>query len=554
MAATTGSFVDTMQGSLREILPEAAYVQTMIEDPIYKGLVISNAGMMPPSQIGRDLEFHKRYFGGGTGVIRGGNMNDFESLYGGQLTRIRADGTSDRGLSSDDLVSGNLALQALTAAAPDPLEGATLDDYGISFFLYSLEGNIALALEEYETEALPAATREYTAPKILGLAKRLALFMATSFYANSANSNALGTFPATVASADILSASRMIVLRPTEMVTYRFMRGQELDIWPSTFPGSGNRMNQADGSSANTSNAKRVKAFVHDVNDLENTVTIWLASASNDASTFTFGTNFTTGNLAGAYVTAANTYGGTSPAFKNLFGWRHFLKWGGSAAADYRILGSEAVISSKFKFIDIRDHAEHASFHKSIDGQLTIRRLARILEGVSRGMRRNGDSIDCLIGCPGLWLNMSEQDDAKEDIDITGKPSSLQGRGVNTGGRLTFDGKSYDKETSEYLEDGYCLGLKRSGNFQMAVPPSAAGVKKGGILPNIEKIPIEWLVPALTGGSSARFPILTSSGTTAGLTSFSQMPFKVRCQLVPRTQIRGLVLDGCTTSREFSEV
>lgn len=541
--SVSGSTVDRLSGAIREVLPQSLYVDLLCLDPIFEDVVLGTAGLIPVGQAGRDLKYRRRFHGSNTGVIRGDNLDNYSTLYGDATTSLNP-------TLNSNAVASKIFLQQLSTVWPDPTNGARINEYGITFGLYAFKTNFMITLTEMALDNMPAATREFVKPLIKGWSNNILQFFVNSFYANG---NKLGTFPATVASADVDGTNKRVALRPTEKSTLRFSPGMEIDVWPSTFPSSGNRMNQADGSSANTTTAKRVRCFVDNVDDVENIVYLVLDAASIDASTFTFATNFNTTSLISAYVTPAETY--SSAGFANFFGWRKFAKWGATAAAaDNVILDTDAVTSggTVADLIDVRVHSEHKSYHKTVSGQLTNESLARTLAGVYRGFMRNGDRVDTLIGCDGLWRNMVEQLVVMQRIETGGKPSSMSGRGSDIEGKFIVDGRVYDNKTSMYLEDGIMLGVRKGGNWQLAVPPSATGVKHGmADVPN--KIPVEMLLPAMTGGAMTKFPILKINGQSNAMpTEASMMPGQVRAQLFPKDQIRMLVMDGITTSRDFS--
>jgi hypothetical protein len=551
MAAYETTFVNAVAGAIKEVLPQSMHVDLMASDPIYDNMVLGSSGLVPVGELGRDYRYRRRFHTSTGGVIRGGNLNDYKkTLYGENATQINR--TADN--SGGARTPGKLLSQELAGTWPDPTQGVVTDDWGVTFDLYTFEFNLMLTLAEMTADKVPATIREFTSKKIRGLSRRIALYFADSFYQDSTNK--LGTFPATVAAGDIDANNHTIILRPTELTTHRFMVGQEVDIWPSTFPGSGERLNQqTSGSPDSTDPSHRARAFVIAVNDVTGYVQLWVENSPVfGGGTFTWATVFTTVTLASAYVTPANTYGGTSPKFAKFFGYNDFFKHAATTAqADTHILGDNAITSTSLDYIDVRDHPEFYSWYKNVNGQLTISALAAYLDAVELAFSRSGDTIDELIACRGAWRNMVEQDEARLSIETQGMPSSLQGRGSNIGSTFVVDGRVYTRRTSNYLQDGRIIGVRKSGNWQFAVPPDPDMARRGGLPDMPDKIPVNFIIPALTGGAMQTFPILRADGATGNSmpTEACMMPGMVRAQMFPRNQIRGMILDGVTTTREF---
>lgn len=569
-APITNQFIDKISGSIQEILGKSMLVEVRVADPIFNDMVLGSIGLTPTGELGRDFRYRKRYHRDAGGVIRGGNLNDYALGMYGEVNAATPGGAVRTGILGGTGKGPNFAqLQTISKVWPDPTNGLAPDQFGIAFDLYSFETNLMLSLSEMAMENVPAAVRDFIAPKLRGQGKRISQFFATSFYENS--NNVLGTFPSTVAGSDIDSTNQLVTFQPVEKTTHRFMVGMEVDVWPTGGPSTaginGRRLNQRNDAGAadanNADEASRVRCFVANVDDVAGKVTLWVDTTYAGSGSFTFGgaaggNGFTTSanSLPSAFVTPANTYGGTTPVFAKFFGWRDFFKWGAtSAAADNVILGSNAITgATKYDFIDIRSNADFKSFHKSISGPMTNELLAQYLESIDVAFRRTGDTIDTLIACRGLWRNMVEAETIKEKMEVNGKPSSQQGRGSIVGESFVVDGKVYKKRTSDYLEDGYMLGVNNSANFQLAVPPDPDMVKKGGLPELPDKLPFRFVMPALTGGQMTRFPILrVNAGGNAMPTEATMMPGQVRAQIFPARQIRGVVFDGITTSRVFGD-
>jgi hypothetical protein len=91
-------------------------------------------------------------------------------------------------------------------------------------------------------------------------------------------------------------------------------------------------------------------------------------------------------------------------------------------------------------------------------------------------------------------------------------------------------------------------GLKKGGaNWKRYVPPAPQGVQSFAEAESF--IPFNFVMPALTGMSTTKWPILASNGSR--ITEAVQMPGMLRMQLVP-DQPAGLKLTGCSYDKVYS--
>ena len=579
MAVVSGSFIDRNQGSIQEILGQAAYLMLRARDPVFSQLVLGNRSASFQGEVGRDLKVRKRYLPiSATGVIQNGGAgasgnSPFFGLYGEATTAFGHDVNSNT-----DGPRSKQFLQSIASVAPDPTGGAMQQAVGLTFRLHEAHIAHMETLAMADADQLPSAIRNFTEPHLMGLAHNITQYITNQFY-TSGNSMKLGTFPASgsLSSGNAASLSnidtdnRLIRFAPTEGNTYRFYEGQEVDIWPSAFSATGvggetatnYRVNGPDAGSSlayNSLPTKRVRVIVHSVDHMEGIVTLACAVNTVDATTATFGVWCTTARLGGSFLTPANAYQGTTHTFSSFFGWRHFLKWGNyaSTAANRRILGADAITDSADDYLDVATANWAKSYHRGSVGALTMEALARYLEGFWVGAAPHGHMLDALVGCRGLWTNMVEQDVVRYNIEIAGRPGSIGGRGqnANDGVALIFDGRSYARHTSDFLEDGLLLGLKGGNNWNFITPPGVNDASGGLGLPeptgfNLSN-PIEWL----TQGSMSSLPIMrnsaSSSQTAHPLPTTGRMKWLIlQGQMMPE-QLPGLVLEGCSTSRTLS--
>ena len=160
-----------------------------------------------------------------------------------------------------------------------------------------------------------------------------------------------------------------------------------------------------------------------------------------------------------------------------------------------------------------------------------------------------GQSIDSLVASDGVWLSYEAQKIGQYQIDRTSNLSSMNSQGSADGFAFTFEGKTYKGHTSNYVESGTVYGWKTSGNnWKRYVPNDYAGLKNMSEAPS--HVPFRFVVPALTGGSSVKYPLTNS--TSGLLTENVQMPGMLRMQLIPE-QPAGLKLTGVTEDRIYSD-
>ena len=149
----------------------------------------------------------------------------------------------------------------------------------------------------------------------------------------------------------------------------------------------------------------------------------------------------------------------------------------------------------------------------------------------------------------GVWLSYEAQKIGQYQIERSGNLSNLNNQGSAEGFAFTFEGRTYKGHTSQYVEDGSVYGVKTSGqNWKRYVPPDYAGLQSMGEADAY--VPFRFVVPALTGGTSVKFPYLLNNGNK--MTEAVQMPGMLRMQLIP-DQPAGLKLTGVTTDTIYGD-
>jgi hypothetical protein len=530
------SLFDRGGTSVRQEIGVAAKELIRAIDPTFNDMFLTNMKDVPAAgNVGRDMRMHKEYFGSQTGVIRGGNLNSFESQFGAQTVGY----------------GPKIHTQSLPAAAPRAQDGANPTPYGLTTKIYSMELNLMLTLAQMEMDALPANIQEKIVPVLRGHAKLIALYSANAFFANSSSQYRLCTLP-TIISANINSTNRTITFQPVERTIHRLAVGQPVDVWQN----STTKLNKkAGGTSA--SETDRVVGFVSDVDPWTNTVTLSFNpnDVSADGTAIAFTAWATTGNLSAGFITYANQYGASPTAgFSGLYGWRDWAKWGGvsDGTSDRRILGANAVTDTENDYIDVSQHGEFRSGHFKDVGTLTETLLISHLQRMHSAFDPLGHYIDRLIAAEGIWLNVFDQRTAQTRVNMsrTGEVASMNALGVKDGIEIYCDGRMYKGHTSRFIESGTILGVRGANNWGIVVPPDAQGTTRGGIPDMPDRIPVNFYMGTLTGTGSIRFPILTADGAVV---QACQIPSKVRMQFQPMEQIPMVVWEGVSSTYTLSD-
>jgi hypothetical protein len=340
----------------------------------------------------------------------------------------------------------------------------------------------------------------------------------------------LGTVASAIYSGDSSGYKATITL--SEGAYDRFFTGQRVDILDPALTGEDMavRHNEVGGVYKDV--------YVEWVDDIEGKVGL-----------ISLGDILKTGDLdAGDVIVYANSSalasgGATAGAMTGIAGINSWVRSTGN------LLGTEATGVDAGGRIDVDQHPEFKSFFKSGVGVLTEHKLRQYLRRFHVAKHKYGQSIDSLVASDGVWLSYEAQKIGQYQIDRTSNLSTLQNEGSSDGFAFTFEGKTYKGHTSNYVEDGSVYGWKTSGNnWKRYVPPEYSGLQSMGEMP--QHIPFKFVVPALTGGSSVKYPI--TNNNTGMLTEAVQMPGMLRMQLIP-DQPAGLKLTGVTTDTVYGD-
>ena len=514
VGSTTGQIFNTESGRIEEILSKQIDTILPTLDPIWKDTVVTSQGVGPISEFSRDFVVNKLYRTGMTGVIEQMNTAEDFGLFGDSAN---ASAISDRLLKSNN---------GTMKTFPDPADGPKAKTFSLSVPMRAMYTNLMLTLGEMQMEATPAVIGDVIAPTLQGFAQNLSHTLCNYWYISQNNNYRLGTNASGVVAAasggSAFGADSAWTFSITEESYERFFAGQRIDVYNS----SNQRKNQSHATNADT----YVPTYVHKVDDLTGTITIVAGSDWGDLA-------------AGDYFVYANSgqtraSGGQSGAtFTGIAGVNSWLK----ATGD--LLGGEAGANK----IDVGEHPEFKSFVLDSVGVLTETKLRQYLRRFHAAKQKLGQTIDSLVASDGVWLSYEAQKIGQYMIDRTGNLSNLSNEGSVDGFAMTFEGRTYKGYTSNYVTDGEVYGWKTSGNnWKRYVPPDYSGLQNMGEAD--AHVPFRFVVPALTGGSSVKYPYMNSGGNL--LTEAVQMPGMLRMQLIP-DQAAGLKLGGVTTDKTF---
>lgn len=509
MAATTGSLFDLHRDRIEEIINKNIDTMMPALDPIWRDTIVTNQGVGKASELGRDMKIIKLFRSGVlTGVLDSAYPKDDFVLYGDQTNPL----------------TSIMYQQKVDKTWPDPFDNVKSKLFRMAVPMRAMLSNLQMSLGELQAEATPAFIGDVVAPYLKGFAQNLAHTLCLYWYVSQNDNYKIGTISEKSAVSGTGDGPFTLSFKPTEQTCDRFYRGQRIDIYTAD---GATRRNEATGV--------RKSVYVSQIDELNNLVTL----VSPDW------------NFAGVIDTDAVLFpnskkanpGAGNPAFTGIAGVNSWMKFSG------KLLGNEA---DGGDFIDVDEHPEFKSFLKSNVGVLTEHKLRQYLRRFHAAKGKYGQTIDALIASDGVWLAYEAQKIGQYQLDRTGRLSSLTSEGSQEGFSFTFEGKTYKGHTSTYIENGTVYGIKKGGsNWKRYVPPDPKGVTRFQQADSF--IPFSFVMPALTGGSSPKWPVTFSSGNnTAMITEAVQMPGMLRMQLVP-DQPTGMKLTGVSEDRVYAD-
>lgn len=522
--ASTGTLFDKESTRIEEILSKQIDTILPTLDPIWRDTVVTSQGVGSANEFSKDFQVNKLYRTGMTGVIeQGGPVNDF-MLYGDSLVGGANSHLGDR-----------LLKQNTTSVFPDPMDSAKPKTFRLTVPMRAMYTNLSLTLGELQMDATPAVIGDVVAPILQGFAQNLSHTLCNYWYVSQNDQYRLGTIKAKGTSAQVNSGFYRFTLQINEDCYDRFFTGQRIDIYAATndygSSGAATRLNESGNN--------RQSLYVESVDDLKGEITV--LSEGNIQSTITAGAAGTGDAIVYANSGEKAAAGaGATASFTGIAGINSWLKSSGN------LLGGEAVSGAS---ISVTEHPEFKSFFKGSVGVLTEHKLRQYLRRFHAAKSKLGQTIDSLVASDGVWLAYEAQKIGQYQIDRTNNLSNLNNEGSTEGFAMTFEGRTYKGHTSQYIEDGAVYGVKTSGgNWKRYVPPDYAGLQNMSEADAF--VPFRFVVPALTGGSSVKFPYLKGTGNQ--MTEAVQMPGMLRMQLIP-DQASGLKLTGVTTDTVYGD-
>lgn len=523
--APTNSLFGRHSKQLEELINKNVDTILPTLDPAWRDTVVTSQGVGPASALGRDMKILKLYRGGLTGVIeQGERYNDF-ALYGDATTAI----------------SAKLYQQTTAQTWPDALQGPAINSYRLGIGMRSMLTNLAVTMGEMQAEATPAFIGDVIAPKLKGFAQNLSHTLCNYWYTSQNLGYSLGAFNAgtynITACANNATATTTFI--PSNYAIDRFYVGQRVDFIVATagVPSTAT----TDRINSVSSGTIRINCFVSAVDELKGSVTVTMVNSSGSAFSA-----YTTSGVDNVAVCYANSKVQNAQAFTGIAGINSWLKFGDSSGSDSDancLLGAERDTGNA---INVNIHPEFKSFGVSSVGTLTEHKLRQYIRRFHAAKNKYGQTIDCLIASDGVWLSYEAQKIGQYTLERQGKLSNVNNEGSDQGFKFTFEGRTYNGYTSTYIEDGVVYGMKKGGsNWKRYVPPDPKGVQKFSEADSF--IPFNFVVPALTGMATTKFPILSGGLMTEAM----QMPGMLRMQLVP-DQAAGMKLSGVTTDRVWS--
>ena len=508
-ASSAGQIFNTESGRIEEILSKQIDTILPTLDPIWRDTVVTAQGVGPVSEFSRDFVVNKLYRTGMTGVIEQMDADGGAANFGLFGDPNNADAVGSRLYQSN---SGTMK------TFPDPADGPKAKTFSLSVPMRAMYTNLMLTLGEMQMEATPAVIGDVIAPTLQGFAQNLSHTLCNYWYLSQNQSYRLGTITGSITTTTVTGTVTSFEFDITEKTYDRFFPGQRVDVY------SGNTRRNESGNN-------RQSLYVDSVDDLSGRIKLISDVAVS-------------GIASGDIIVYANSgemaTGATGdPSFTGIAGVNSWLKATGN------LLGTEAGTNT----IDVAANPEFKSFVLDNVGVLTEHKLRQYLRRFHAAKQKLGQSIDSLVASDGVWLSYEAQKIGQYQIDRTGNLSSLNSQGSEEGFSFTFEGKTYKGHTSQYVESGTVYGWKTSGNnWKRYVPPDYAGLQSMGEADAY--VPFRFVVPALTGGSSVKFPMLSGNGHQ--MTEAVQMPGMLRMQLIP-DQPAGLKLEGVTEDRVYAD-
>jgi hypothetical protein len=363
-------------------------------------------------------------------------------------------------------------------------------------------GNIAWPLEFKRAEQMTAAIAKYTELNMKASAKMLALNQANSFFAPA--SGVIATISAVSSTG---ASDGVITATITNGRIFQFTDGMIVDIYRLD---SGTQGTDAVWSQRNVTGAVATRCVVDGVNYLGTTYNLRMVCDTTTDAAIAAGDLIV---LADTYVNDTNDY-----ARKGPMGIEDMLK---AAAASTYVMSPAN--SSSYGF-DLSKYPNFGSLVAAISGVLDEQTLNKYL---GTFFDATGLTIDTIVTTRGVINKYSEYpllDSARQVWDRSG--AGLKFTGGRSTVSQTYEGRDWELMQSRFVAPGTLYGVKRKGNFKIAVPPSVPGTTSQG---TEYGAPIEFVGQAL-GYADDFIPVLANSEHTDMVQSPFSMFYQVICE------------------------
>jgi hypothetical protein len=533
MAPTAGQIYSDHSSAIEEILNKNVGIFMPSGDPFFKSIFDKRAGEGNNKDIGRDMSIIKTFMGTFTGVMdQGAATKDF-TLYG------------DGATSGADLLGNKIRFSNIDNTWPDPTQGPNMTPFQLKVPMRSSFTSIGITLGEMQAEAHPAYIAEVINPKMMGFSRMMSHTLCSYLYLSQNDNYALTTLATGGFSTSNTggTADDTLTVTPSNLAIDRFEVGL--------------RVNIVDASTTND------PLFVDPTNEDPTFIVTYVDPLKNELQIMhRTGCDLTTLEApaaaaktfaAGDYIVFPGSRAG-SDSFTGYAGLNSWLKTG-SGGNDNKLLGAEA---DGTQYIDVTEHPEFKSLGRSLSGAtLTEHELRKVTRLFNRAKSKYGQTFDTWLMADGVDLKMQEQLIGRETIDRTGRMASLSNQGSSNGDRpgiglgFSFDGRSYQSYSSQFVESGTCYGLKlANNNWKRYSPPPPKGVQRSD---KLSFAPFYFVGSALSGNNSNILPVMQTNSSNITLpTEMVQMPGMVRMQICPE-QAAGIKLTNVAETRIWSD-
>jgi len=490
------ALITTLEEMIEADLGKMVYemLPTVEIEPVFRGMLLTREGVAKFSDLSQGYLVRKVLSSGMSGQFR------WDAVDQDTMTDMTA-ATPAR--------SHTLATRLPDSRYPSPTNLPVPAIIQVSVPLTVGRGTLAFPSEYLRLDNLSPALARYTELVMRGMAKNIALTQANSFFAPA--NGVIASVNAVTSNKDGNVTTELHCTVDGGRI-FQFEDGMLLDF----FTNSGGTWTQKNlnGSGA------AVRGVVDGIDWLNGYLrvifdeTLASAVAADDVII-----------LADTYVNAATDY-----ARKGPLGIEDMLKIA-TTASQYVMSPNN---SSSYGF-DLSKYPKFGSYVSAISGVLDEVTLNKI---IGTFFEATGITLDTLVTTRGVINKYSENPLLYGGRQVWQR----QGQALQfTSGRgevdVSYEGQEWTLQASRFVAPGTLYGFKKSGNFEIVVPPSLpkAGKKETELGP-----PIEFVGPSL-GYASNFIPVLSSSTHT----EMVQAPFRMFYQIVCETP-QGIKLTSIT--------